>query len=178
MALPISRAIEVTVLSGENLRMDRKPIKKNAYVIVRTDAENFRSTEMDTEGGSYPAWKEKLVLDLPGHARAMTVEVHCKTSLGDRVLGTAIVPVSDFMGGFVPESYLHFLSYRLRDKRGERNGIINISVRMKMSGGGYGCSSSCSPASEMKIGVPVGDSSFGGAVTGIPVWCAYPARHF
>ena len=133
---------------------------------------------MDKEGGSYPAWREKLVLDLPGHARAMTLEVHCKTSLGDRVLGTAIVPVSDFTGGYVPESYLHFLSYRLRDNRGEKNGIINISVRMKVSGGEYGCSSSCSSASEMKIGVPVGESSFGGVVTGVPVWYAYPARHF
>ncbi|XP_048333782.2 BON1-associated protein 2 [Ziziphus jujuba] len=182
MAASTSRTIEVTVLSGEDLRMDRKPIKKNSFVVVRTENGDFRSTETDKEGSSFPIWKEKLVLDLPAHARALTLEVHCKTSSGSKVVGTAMVPVSDFVGGYVPESYLHFLSYRLRDRRGEKNGIINISVRMKVHGGGeYGCSSSCSVAAAASetIGVPVGETGFGGGfVTGVPVWCAYPSRHF
>ncbi|KAL5565552.1 hypothetical protein UlMin_028716 [Ulmus minor] len=174
-----SRTIELTVLSAENLRLNRRLIKKNAFVIVRTDRNNFRTTEIDAEGGSYPKWNQKLVLEIPVQARSVTVEVHCKTAFGYRVIGTAIVPVSDFFGGCLPENYLHFLSYRLRDYKGERNGIVNISVRLKVSSpvdycretySGY---SSCSNTTkQVAVGVPVGAKEFGGngiVVTGVPL---------
>ena len=169
-----SRTIELTVLSGENLRIDRRSIKKNAFVVVRSDGGNdFRTTEMDSDGGSYPKWNEKLVLDLPAHAPAVSVEVYCKTAFGNRLIGIARVPVSDFSGGYLPESYLHFLSYRLRDQRGERNGIINISVRTKVpQAPEYSCSASAS-VSASSIGVPMGKNNFGRVVTGVPVWGPY-----
>lgn len=135
---------------------------------------------MDGEGGSYPKWNERLVVDLPAHAQAVTLEVHCKTAFGNKVVGTASVPVSDFVGGYVPESYLHFLSYRLRDSRGVRNGIINISVKMKdLAAPQYSFSASASAAEQTTVGVPVGRSENGvGVVTGVPVWCAYNSRNF
>ncbi|KAJ6679621.1 INGRESSION PROTEIN FIC1 [Salix purpurea] len=127
-----SRTVEVTVLSAENLRLDRKSVKKNTYVV------------------------------------------------GDRVIGTASLPVSDILGDYTPESHLHFLSYRLRDARGERNGIINVSARVKMpvesvcppttkNPVGFGCSSSWQ---QPTLGVPVGHRKnyYGGVVTGVPVW--------
>uniref|UniRef100_A0A803NXL9 C2 domain-containing protein n=1 Tax=Cannabis sativa TaxID=3483 RepID=A0A803NXL9_CANSA len=137
--------------------------------------DHFRTTEIDTQGGSYPKWNEKLVLELPAQSPAVSIEVYCKTVFGNRLVGVARVPVSDFSGGYVPENYLHFLSYRLRDQKGERNGIVNISVRTKVplplsippTPTEY---SSCS-ASAPLVGVPVGNNSFsGGVVTGIPVW--------
>lgn len=97
------------------------------------------------------------------HARFITVEVQCKTSMGNKTVGVARVPVSDFVGEYVPQSYLHFLSYRLRDYKGEKNGIINISVRAKVPD--Y---ASCSGTG---MGVPLGGNNFAGVVTGIPVWC-------
>ena len=162
-----SLVMEITVISAEALRVNsRKPVKKNAYVVVRTDSKNSEMTRVDTEGGSFSTWNQKLVMNLPAQARFVTVEVHCKGSSGDRVIGTARVPVSDFSGGLTPESYLHFLSYRLRDEKGERNGIVNLSVRMKGSvmaappqrmwpetvvGGGWDCSG-------VVVGVPVHSS--------------------
>ncbi|XP_050156384.1 BON1-associated protein 2-like [Malus sylvestris] len=128
-----SRTLEIKVISAENLQLDRKPIKKNASVTVQTHTNNqVLTTEMDTEGGAYPLWNEKLVLDLPTYSKSITVEVQCKTSSRVRTIGTATISASDFVGGYVPEGYLHFLSYRLRNHKGERNGIINISVRMKV----------------------------------------------
>ncbi|XP_062090261.1 BON1-associated protein 2-like [Humulus lupulus] len=168
-----SPAIEITVLSGENLRIDLKSIKKNAFVVVRSNSRNvFRKTEIDTEGGSNPNWNEKLVLDLPVHAAALTVEVHCRTAIGNRLVGMASVPISDISGGYVPESYLHFLSYRLRDQKGERNGIINLSVKTKFAAAPErSCAaSSASLASSPVVGVPVGKNNLGGVVTGFPVW--------
>ncbi|EXB52086.1 BON1-associated protein 2 [Morus notabilis] len=175
-----SRTVEMTVLSGEDLRLARKSVKKNTFVVVRSDGSNFRTTEMDGgESGSRPNWNEKLVLDLPAHAQAVTLEVHCKTAFGDKIVGTVSVPVADFSGGYLSESgYLHFLSYRLRDSRGEKNGIINVSVRMEVPIPEYTCSASVLAPEQMTVGVPVGKSNFGGVVTGVPVLCAYNNRNF
>ncbi|KAJ4727002.1 BON1-associated protein 2-like [Melia azedarach] len=126
-----SRRIEITVLSGEDLRIDRRSVKKNAFVIVQTDAFNCWKTSIDELGGSHPSWNEKFSIDLPMNVRFVTLQVQCKTSSGNRSIGSANVPVSDFVGGYVPDNYLHFLSYRLRDPKGDKNGIINVSVRVK-----------------------------------------------
>lgn len=166
--VPSSRTIELTILSGENLRLDRKPINKNALVIIRDDFNNLmRTTTIDKEGGSNPKWNnEKLVIDLPMQAKHIRIEVvQCKTkSSGNREIGTAIIPVSDFIGGYLPDGYLHFLSYRLRDYRGERNGIINISVRDKLPLARSVCSNNntCSNSKTL-TGFPMG------VVTGVPV---------
>ncbi|KAJ6722877.1 hypothetical protein OIU74_007459 [Salix koriyanagi] len=175
-----SRTVEVTVLSAENLRLDRKSVKKNTYVVVRVDPLNSGSTRADFEGGSSPSWNEKLTLHMPFQSRFISLEVKCRTGSGDRVIGTASLPVSDILGDYSPESHLHFLSYRLRDARGERNGIINVSARVKMpvesvcpsttkNSVGYGCSSSWQ---QPTLGVPVGHRKnyYGGVVTGVPVW--------
>ncbi|XP_043705273.1 BON1-associated protein 1-like [Telopea speciosissima] len=128
------RCLEITIISAEGLRLNGRSVKKNTFVIVRIDSDNQRLTRMDKEGGSYPSWNEKLELPLPlpplsNSVQLITVEVQCKTSLGVRSVGTSKIPTSDFMGDYTPPQYLHFLSYRLRDRNGERNGIINFSVR-------------------------------------------------
>ncbi|KAF2315342.1 hypothetical protein GH714_038883 [Hevea brasiliensis] len=127
-----SRTLEITVLSCEDLRIGRKWVKKNTYVMVRTDPLNYRATKMDTEGGAYPSWNQRLTIEMPLHERFITLEVHCKTASGDKTIGTARMPATDFMGGYLPQNYLNFLSYRLRDAKGERNGIVNVSVKAKL----------------------------------------------
>ncbi|KAL2233926.1 BON1-associated protein 2-like [Sesamum indicum] len=165
MEKPSSKEIEVTVISGEGLLLSRRPVKKNVSVTVKTDPFNSRSTGVDPEGGSYPAWNEKLVMELPLHAHFITVEAHA----GSRLIGVANIPVSDFSGGYLPENYLSFLSYRLRDSNGEKNGIINLSVKVKGSGNmGYAGSS------RPWMGVPTADAKVSdGIVTGIPVSYRY-----
>ncbi|GMN61278.1 hypothetical protein TIFTF001_030360 [Ficus carica] len=160
-----SRTLEITVLSGEDLRIYRRSVKKNAFVVVRTDTNNFQTTEID--GGSDPSWNEKFLLGLPSHAHGVTLEVHCKTVFGNIIVGAASVPVSDIVGGYVPETHLRFLSYRLKDSRGGRNGIINISVRMKVP-----AAEECPhwAAAEYSSLVPPGKNDFGGVVSGVPVW--------
>ncbi|XP_043707999.1 BON1-associated protein 2-like [Telopea speciosissima] len=126
-----TRSLEVTIISAEGLRLDGRSVKKNTFVIVRTDSDNQRLTSMDKEGGSYPSWNEKLEppLPLPNSVQLITVEVQCNTFSGVKTVGTSKIPISDFIGDYTPPQYLHFLSYRLRDRNGERNGIINFSVR-------------------------------------------------
>ncbi|KAH7863693.1 hypothetical protein Vadar_020797 [Vaccinium darrowii] len=172
-----SRALEVTIISGEGLRVDRRrQVKKKAFVVVRTNSQNSRSTKADFDGGSFPAWNEKLVLEMPAHARFLTVEVRCKVNSGDKVVGTAKIPVSDFAGGYFPPNYLHFLSYRLRDSGGERNGIINLSVRVKGTENVIGAAT-CAAAAASSLRPWMGGSTVvgkfsGGVVTGVPVWMA------
>ncbi|KAG8391779.1 hypothetical protein BUALT_Bualt01G0222500 [Buddleja alternifolia] len=154
--------IEITVISAENLMITRRqPVKKNAFIVVKSDPFNSQSTGTDPDGGSYPAWNEKLIMELPVHVRFITVEAHS----GSKVIGTASIPVSDFAGGHLPENYLSFLSYRLRDGNGDKNGIVNLSVKVKGTGNN-GCAASCS---QPWMGVPADNKVSGGVVMGIPV---------
>ncbi|XP_020217933.1 BON1-associated protein 2 [Cajanus cajan] len=167
----MSRAVEMTILSAENLQMNRRPVRGNTFVTVQSDASSETSaTRVDSEGGSYPSWNEKVVMDVPLHARFITVEVRCKTSSsGSNSVGVARIPVSDFIGGYVPENQLHFLSYRLWDGKVRRNGVINISVRVKV------VEHSCNANSSMPVtGVPVAANGSTGVVRGVPaLWLNY-----
>ncbi|KAM3322904.1 BON1-associated protein 2 [Capsicum chacoense] len=173
-----SRLLEITVISGENLLDNRKqPVKKNAFVNIKAESStcNAQTTKMDKEGGSFPMWNEKLIVDLPMHARHLTMEVQCKASSGIKTIGIAKVPTSDFTGGFLPEDYLHFLSYRLRDGKGEKNGIINFSLRVKNAPPQSSQSAGCAAAySRQWTTAPVGMrssyNSSSGVVTGMPVY--------
>ncbi|XP_059302831.1 BON1-associated protein 2-like [Lycium ferocissimum] len=134
-----SRVLEVTVISGEGL-------KKNTFVTIKTDHScNTQTTRIDKEGGSCPTWNEKLFIDLPMHVSYLTIEAKCKNSSGNiKTIGIARIPTSDFIGGFLPEDYLQFLSYRLRDEKGAKNGIINLSVKVKNSRNSGGCAAAYS----------------------------------
>ncbi|CAN1157486.1 BON1-associated protein 2 [Linum perenne] len=166
-----SRILEFTILSAEDLRLDGKSIKRNAFALVRTDQSNSKSTSADSDGGSYPRWNDKLSVELPARAQSVTVEVQCKVGSGNRVIGTAIVPVSDFLGGLTtPENYIHFLSYRLRDPRGVKNGIVNISVVASSGGGGGGVGDyGCSVAARKKEARGFG-GNYGSGYSASPSW--------
>ena len=127
-----SKTLEVTVLTAENLTVDGKPVTKNTYVVFRTESLNCCTTGMAAEDGSHSSWNEKFFLEMPIHARSITFEVYYKNPVGAKLVGVVRIAVSDFLGGDVPESFLQFLSYRLRDSAGRRNGVLNFSVRMKM----------------------------------------------
>ncbi|CAI0453051.1 unnamed protein product [Linum tenue] len=178
-----TRTLEFTILSAEDLRLDGRPVKKNAFAVVRTDPSNSGSTRADRDGGSYPLWNEKVVVAMSvPMTKSVTVEVQCRVGSGNRVVGSVAVPVSDFIGGLTPDDYLHFLSYRLRDPRGAKNGIVNFSARKKVGVESCGGSSPYSASrggpsssSSSSWGVPaVGGSrsNYGDAsvVTGVPVW--------
>ncbi|KAF8026999.1 hypothetical protein BT93_E0044 [Corymbia citriodora subsp. variegata] len=178
MANTHNRRLEVTVISGEDLRINDRPIKNNAFVTVKADSccspLSQDSTKPDAQGESYPYWDEKLHVELPAGSRYVIVEVRRRSSsAGDKLVGTAWILVSDFIGDYTPENYLHFLSYRLRDAKGLRNGIINISVRVvSLSYKGTSSSSSHPPPMVPVCRMPVDQENHGGTVTGVPVW--YP----
>ncbi|XP_004510853.1 BON1-associated protein 2-like [Cicer arietinum] len=174
----MSRSIEITIISSENLQENKKALKGNTFVTVQCDGnrDEMSTTKVDSEGGSYPSWNEKLVMDVPLHARFITIEVKCKTrGNSSSSIGMARIPVSDFIGGYVPENQLQFLSYRLWDNKVSRNGIVNISIRVKVSQNNY-CSNSMSSAVNgvPVTGVPVAGNGSTRVVTGIPAaWLNY-----
>ncbi|KAL1549896.1 BON1-associated protein 2-like [Salvia divinorum] len=164
---PPSQPIEVTVISGEGLLINRKPPTKNTVsVTVKTGPFLSCSTGVDPDGRSFPSWNERIVIDLPEQARFITVEARSGTGL----IGSAAIPLTDFCGGCLPDGYLSFVSYRLRDATGEKNGILNLSIRVKGGGQSSGCAASFSKPS---MGVPGAEAKpCAGVVTGIPV--SYP----
>ncbi|KAJ1426822.1 C2 domain [Sesbania bispinosa] len=179
-----NRTLELTVLSAEDLRVDRKLNAKNLYVVVR--AESITSyttstvvTEYDSEDGgnnNNPTWNEKLLVDVPAHARCITLEVkYCKssssTTSSGKDIGVARIAVSDFLGG-AEDHCLKMLSYRLRDWEGRRNGVLHFSVRVvkKEKKVGLLGSSYCGFQNIMMMKrTSSSSSSGGGVVTAIPV---------
>ncbi|XWS46033.1 hypothetical protein CRYUN_Cryun14cG0030200 [Craigia yunnanensis] len=166
-----SRTLEITILSAEDLRIDNKSVKKNAFVVVSIDPLNSKTTKMDGEGGSYPSWNDKLVMDMPMQTRFVSLEVKCKGSGGDKTVGFARIPMTDFIGGYSPETCLQFLSYRLRDPKGLKNGIINVSVRVNEPL--HACSSL---AAASGLGISIDGRKDFGVVTGIPISIGYPSN--
>ncbi|CAH8287575.1 unnamed protein product [Eruca vesicaria subsp. sativa] len=142
-----TRKLEITAISAEGLLDGRKPVKKNVFVAFEI-AENqcngaIVRTRVDEVGGDYPVWEDKLEMEfsLPSSSEKkkkesfMYVRVCRQVSGGggsgkDKHVGTARVPVKDFMGGYAPEGFLHCLSYRLWDEYGKRNGVVNFSARI------------------------------------------------
>ncbi|KAK1418712.1 hypothetical protein QVD17_27858 [Tagetes erecta] len=171
-----SRTLELTIISGESIsHPGKRPIKKNAYVTINTESNNEQlSTALDADNGSYPYWSQKFIVDMPMHATFFTLEVRCRNGSGDQAVASARVPVSDFTRWCFPNSYLHFLSYRLRDRYGERNGIINFSVKVLSSssenvGDAGGCSAYSSPVTGWKHGGGgMGHGVAQGVVIGVP----------
>ncbi|KAF8026998.1 hypothetical protein BT93_E0043 [Corymbia citriodora subsp. variegata] len=173
----MKRSLEITLISAENIRLHKKPVK-NAVVVVRVEPGLECSTKPAPDKGTNPKWNESLVVDLPLHAGFITVEVKRKSSSGTyKLVGRATVPVSDLAGEFgAPEDYLHFLSYRLRDSNGVRtDGIINISAKMATPATAH-----TYEVPRLEISVPVNDRrkmmAAGGVVTGVPIWYAQPCR--
>ncbi|CAK8560887.1 unnamed protein product [Lathyrus sativus] len=171
----MSMTIEITILSAENMQENKKAIKGNTFVTVECDgsSDEASTTKLDSEGGSYPTWNEKLVINLPMHARFVTIDVRYKTrGTSSSSVGVARIPISDFIGGYVHENQLQFLSYRLWDNRVRRNGVVNISARVKVSQQNSCSNSMISNGNGVPVtGVPVAGNGSNRVVTGIPaVW--------
>ncbi|KAE8722155.1 putative RING/U-box superfamily protein [Hibiscus syriacus] len=171
-----SRTLEITILSAEDLRIGNKPVKKNAFVVVSVDSFNNKATKINRDGGSYPSWNDKLVMDMPMQTVFITLQVKCckGSSGGEKTVGFARIPVTDFVGGYSPVNCLQYLSYRLRDPKGLKNGIINVCLRLK--GALRDCSSQAASAGGIGLGIPIDSRRDLGVVTGIPIWSGYPAN--
>lgn len=124
--------LEVSQISAEDLMVPAA----EAYVVVRTGPASA-ATGVVSNGGGSPWWEEKLRLPVPAPAARpgyITVEVWCKQRwrwlAGDLLAAAAEVPMSDIMDDYVPAESVHFLSYRLLNKKGERVGTVNFAVKL------------------------------------------------
>ncbi|MED6158997.1 hypothetical protein PIB30_038233 [Stylosanthes scabra] len=177
-----SQNLEITVISGENIH-----VKEEAYVVVRAEslkscttkaAKNTNIVTNNNICSSLISWNEKLLLEIPMHARSITFEVQSKSSGASsaRSVGVARIAVSDiFLGGSgCGDGHGgNVLSYRLRDWDGRRNGVIHFSVRTAKSA-----------AAEEAVKPPVkglveghmkkNNKNSNEVVLGVPLWWNYP----
>ncbi|KAG5053715.1 hypothetical protein JHK85_006225 [Glycine max] len=143
-AKPQARTLEITVMSGENICVDRSSGAENVYVVVRAESLNSCTTKTVNEDKGVHAWNEKLLLDIPTHARSVTFEVQCKKYKGVRPIGVARIALSDFLSNdtkIVSESVPQMYCYGLRNWEGRQNGVIHFSVKVvSLAGDKYLCS--------------------------------------
>nr|KYP77023.1 hypothetical protein KK1_021289 [Cajanus cajan] len=164
-----SRTLEITVISGENVR-----VTEDAYVVVRAESLNCCTTRtVKDRGTNLLSWNDKFLLHVPVHARSITFEVQSNKFNASRPLGVARIALSDFLGGDMSENQLRTFSYGLRNWEGKRNGVIHFSVRIAPP------PEKCSPAArrgcgDRFVGINVGDNSSNQVVLGVPVLVELP----
>nr|GEV16598.1 hypothetical protein [Tanacetum cinerariifolium] len=137
-----SRALELTIISAESLtRSGNRKVKKNTFVVIKTDSNDKNQvTGTDTDNGSYPLWDEKFSINMPMHVNFFTLEVRYRDGAGEHVVGSAKV-------------------------YGERNGIINISVKVQSSSSGNAFGMGTNGASASYSSSSVSGWKHGGAST-------------
>nr|KYP64409.1 (+)-neomenthol dehydrogenase [Cajanus cajan] len=96
---PRKRTLELTISSLDELREDWKPALKNLYVAVRADSITSYATGTAEDCGGNSSWNETLVVEVPAHARSVTLEVKCRNSPGVKDVGVARIAVTDFLSG-------------------------------------------------------------------------------
>ncbi|XP_021748851.1 BON1-associated protein 1-like [Chenopodium quinoa] len=129
-----SYSLDIIIKSAEALTIgNHKPVGKNVFVTVSTENQGY-SNQLQTRlcsEGLKPEWNEKLIMDMPTNTKFILLEVRYKKRSSVKLIGIAKVPTSDFTGDKMPLNYQYCLCYRLRDRNGEPNGIINFSVTVK-----------------------------------------------
>ncbi|WJX92746.1 hypothetical protein P8452_74347 [Trifolium repens] len=122
--------LEITIISGRNICVERNSKAEDVYVVVRAESLNSCTTKMVNKSEGLLSWDEKFMLDIPSHAKSVTFEVQCKKYKGARPIGVARIALSDFLGDNMSlQSCAQNFSYGLRDWDGRKNGVINFSVR-------------------------------------------------
>ncbi|KAK4266769.1 hypothetical protein QN277_023646 [Acacia crassicarpa] len=128
-----TRTLEVTIISGEDLSADgRNPATTDMYVVVRTESVKCWSTKMveQVAESRTSLWNEKLMVEMPCHAKSITLEVKSKTAKGAvRSIGLARIAIWEVLPKQETCSESAVLSYRLRNWEGRRSGVINFSVK-------------------------------------------------
>ncbi|KEH18944.1 putative C2 domain-containing protein [Medicago truncatula] len=125
-----AHTLEITIISGQNISVDRNSKGDDIYVVVRAESLNSCTTKMVKENEGLLSWNEKFLLDIPSHAKSVTFEVQCKKYKGAHPIGVARIALSDFLGDDSSlQSGVQTLNYGLRDWDGRKNGVINFSVR-------------------------------------------------
>ncbi|KAI9110128.1 hypothetical protein K1719_019169 [Acacia pycnantha] len=100
------------------------------YAVVRTESVKSWSTKMAEQGAESRTslWNEKLMVEMPCHAKSITLEVKSKTAKGAvRSIGLARIAIWEVLPK--QEACSEVLSYRLRNWEGRRSGVINFSVK-------------------------------------------------
>ncbi|CAL1405760.1 unnamed protein product [Linum trigynum] len=71
---------------SRGFRLEGRPVEKNEFAVVKTDPFfNSGSTRADSDSGSYPQWKEKVVVEMPmPPANSVTLEVRSETEWSER----------------------------------------------------------------------------------------------
>ncbi|XP_021767332.1 BON1-associated protein 1-like [Chenopodium quinoa] len=126
-----SYSLDIIIKSTEALTIgNHKSVGKNVFVTVSMENQGWTNqlqTRLCNEGLK-PEWNEKLIMDMPTNTKFIILEVRYKKRSSDKLIGIAKVPTSDFSGNNMPLNFQYCLCYRLRDRNGEPNGIINFSV--------------------------------------------------
>lgn len=135
---PKIRAIEVRVLSAQDLEDVRLFGKMRCYAVAYIDPEYKASTRIDEDGGINPIWNQLLVLQaddelLSNSLAAVNVDIYARGHIRrDKLVGTSRILISQVVkGGDANNLYdnpIGCTPVLVRRPSGRPQGILNIWI--------------------------------------------------
>lgn len=132
------RAIEVRIISAQDLEDVRLIGKMRCYAVVYIDPEHKAYTRIDEHGGRNPFWNQLLVLQadeelLSHNLAAVNVDIYARGHIrSDKLVGTSRILLSQVLkGGDAANIYdnpVDCLSVLVRRPSGRPQGILNIWI--------------------------------------------------
>nr|ABK24127.1 unknown [Picea sitchensis] len=101
---PKKRAIEVRIISAQDLEDVKLIGKMRCYAVLYIDPEHKASTRIDENGGINPFWNELLVLQaddelLSQNMAAVNVDIYARGHMRDKLVGTSRILISQVLKG-------------------------------------------------------------------------------
>nr|ABK22654.1 unknown [Picea sitchensis] len=134
---PKKRAIEVRIISAQDLEDVKLIGKMRCYAVLYIDPEHKASTRIDENGGINPFWNELLVLQaddelLSQNMAAVNVDIYARGHMRDKLVGTSRILISQVLkGGDAANLYdnpIGCMPVLVRRPSGRPQGILNIWI--------------------------------------------------
>ncbi|KAI4303193.1 hypothetical protein MLD38_038854 [Melastoma candidum] len=138
------RVLEINVISASDLKKSNLFTKMDAYAVVslsgdpRLGLQKFK-TNVDRQGGTDPSWNFPVKFRIDEAAAkqnrlTITFLIRCKRALGDKDIGTVVVPVQELYDGTdvtdgAAATQMKSVTYQVRKPSGKPKGALYFSYK-------------------------------------------------
>ena len=128
------RKFQITLISAQDLENVREKIRMKVYTKLSFvgDSQTERTSPVDTEGETNPAWNfttgytiGKKAVEYQGIM--LVIKLYCSRTLGDRYIGEVSVSFKDLFDGAVATGGSATVSYPVKKGAADSKGVLKFS---------------------------------------------------
>jgi hypothetical protein len=127
--------LELNIISAQDLKEINLFGRMRTYGVAWIDFEDKLMTQIDRTGGANPTWNDKFIFRveeqfLRSETSSLMVEIYCVGCLGDTLVGTVRVLLSNFLKGYGSKYFsgMSFSALQIRRPSGRPQGILNLGI--------------------------------------------------